>query len=227
MIAEPKFEEVRGASASGFEAISKLHKQLLNKIKGKFEDLHRPVSQGFDMSKLDELKEKSNKAFFADMTKIKTGKSQNIKNQTESVTENDIFGISTPSKPVIKQDHSSDLLELENEMAGFRVSNEPKNDKGLSNDFLDFDFAKPVTQKTQNDSKQNNLDDFDLMNLMTANKTTTMPVSDDYVMFSKTVKPNSQSSFDLSTSNLVPDFPKAKAETSKNQTADPFNFIVF
>lgn len=227
MISETNFEEVKGVSVSGFEAISKLHKQLWNKIEGKFEDLDRPVSQGFDMSKLDALKEKSNKAFFADMTKIKTGKSQNIKNQTESVLENDIFGISTPSKPIIKQDHSSDLLELENEMAGFQVANKPKNDNGLSNDFLDLDFAKPVTQKTQNDSKLNNLGDFDLMNLMTANRTTTKPVSDDCVMFSKTVQPNSQSSFDLSTSNLVLDFPKAKAETSKNQTADPFNFIVF
>ena len=227
LISEHSFEEIRAVSGSGFDAISKLHKQLLAKISGTFEDLEKPVSHGFDMSKLDALKEKGNKAFFEDMNKIKTGKSG--KNQVTGFSEEDIFGISAPAKQTTAPQKTSDLLELDKEMLGLHVRSEPKQQKDNKNDFLDLDFTKQVpigtttVNATPNKPTPNSFGDFDLMGLST---NTTRP-SDDLVSFAKTPQPQSQPSFDLSNSDLVLDVPKKTVESTQKQSADPFNFIVF
>lgn len=166
---DSRFDEIRSANASGYETIIKLQKGIAAKLEGEFDNLDKPTTQGFDLSKLEEMKEKSNKNFFEDMNKIKAGKGVGNK-VSKTTTDDDLLGLGGVQKPevkteVTKQAKKDDLLDLQSDFMNLNVSAKPVQQKS-GNDFLDLGFgAQPVqsqSHNTQAKSKTNANDLFDL-----------------------------------------------------------------
>lgn len=214
------FENLRASNQTGFEAIIKLQKSIILKLDRNFDDLDKPASQGFDLSKLEALKEKSNKNFFQDMDKIKTGK--NIPYQKNTVLEANILDlgnehVSVPvSKVPAKSTNNDDLFGLD-------FGTKPSGIQ-MADDLLNFGDITSKT-KTQQSYKQENVVQpsnndflFDLGSSVSTTKT-----GSDSISFTKPEK-----SMDLNLMSFTNDLLLEKPSDQKsNQKTDPFNFIVF
>lgn len=226
------------SSQTASETILKLQKQILSKLELNFEDSDKTPIQGFDMSKLEALKEKSNKNFFSDMDKIKTGKHTNDKKLLSTAHDN------------------NDFLNLGVKNETLNNLSVKQNQELLNNDFinLDFDVKQQQPQKTNikdddilnlgvftDDSKKDNpiktqtpqiYNDFDLgLNFGSKqenNKNTALQDQKSYEFLSFDLNPKvNPMSLAKEDTNQFISLGNNTQESKKSGQVDPFNFIVF
>lgn len=145
---DSRFDEIRSANASGYETIVKLQKSIAGKLEGEFDSMDKPATQGFDLSKLEEMKEKSNKNFFEDMNKIKAGKGVGSK-AAKGGNDDDLLGLGVAGPQakteVAKQIKKDDFLDLQSDFMNLSVGTKPAQ-QSSGNDFLDLGFGSQPDQ---------------------------------------------------------------------------------
>ena len=243
VLTDHNFEDAKGSSQSVNDTLVKLHRSVLAKLGGEFEDLDKPSSQGFDLTKLEAMKEKSTQNFFQDMNKIKTGKGgMTGKAGKTGHGDDDLLGLSHDVPMTKRKTPNDDLMGLQDDLSGLGfgeakanvVKEGPKsaNTDDLLNIGFDMTVVTPtISAKTPSGS---NYTAFDLDDLVVPPKNpTTTPV------------PNYHSGFDPLLSFQVPAQPTPHshhiggspgnflsddklAQTKKTETAnnDPFNFDI-
>lgn len=246
ILTDSQFEEIRGASASGYEAVCKLHRSVLAKLEGEFDDLDKPSAQGFDMAKLEAMKEKTNKNFFEDMNKIKAGKGTTAKTVKTTGNDDDILGLGVGGQPTAKapvaKTGNGDLMDLGNDMLGLDFGTKPAQAQPVAqkkDDLFDLGFGAP--QATVHSSKpapqNNNLGDFDILDLNPKSNAPSMPVTtkhppmDPLFNFggpapTSAPKPVPATNF-LGTDDFMIYAKKDSSKPKQSSGGDPFNFIVF
>lgn len=235
VVTDSTFEEVRGSNQSGFEAISKLQKTVLGKLEGAFEDLDKPSSQGFDLAKLEAMKEKTNKNFFEDMNKLKANKGGPAKTVKHTGGDDDILGLGVETAPA-RPANSDGLLDLHSDFGNLSLGNskaqtvQPKKDDILD---LGFDHHTPSAPAP---GPKTNTGDFDMLDLVakpSSQASTPTPAYhtglDPLLSFDtptnavRTQPPAQPSNPGL----FLSDDPAPQPKKASQGASDPFNFIVF
>lgn len=236
IVSESGFEEVRGSNQSGFEAIVKLQKTVLGKLEGSFEDLDKPSSQGFDLTKLEAMKEKTNKNFFEDMNKIKAGKGAPVKTVKQTGGEDDILGLGVDTPPA-KTGQTDGLLDLNSDFGGMSLATAKapvaQPGKAKPDDFLDLGFDNHIPPTSGPKSTTGGLDMFDFVAKPSTQGTTSVPNYntglDPLLSFNApsaalhTQPPVTASS----PGNFLADDAAPQPKKAGQGSSDPFNFIVF
>lgn len=240
ILTDSQFDEVRSANASGFETIVKLQRSILAKLEGEHEDLDKPTSQGFDLSKLEAMKEKTNKNFFEDMNKIKAAKGGAGKGGAGKAgpeADDDLLGLGEQvgdTRPQAKVS-PNDIFDLQGDLMGMNLTGKPAISQpkpANKDDFLDLGFGGPAPTNTQPNphQKTSNYAHFDMLDLAPPSGPKIAPPANDPLLNFGHPAPAKNPAFDLNfaSSDLFLGETKREADKPKPPSqSDPFNFIVF
>lgn len=195
-----------GEGATNQEAMGKLKQSLVERLGRNFDE-PETKNAGFDLSKLESLREKSNAKFFEKMENLKKGKKND-----------DIFDIdAAPAKPAPKTD---DILEMavSSKASTFHPSSSNHHDDFLS---LNPQVPEKKQEVKANQPKKDSADLFDLASTITTPAATSKK---DEIVFEKVAPKKDQKDdffgqFDMGISL------KKKEEEVKKVAKDPFDFL--
>ena len=255
-ILDNSFEAARSESKSGYDSLIKLQGQISDKLAGPLDQIDKPQTGTFDLSKLETLKEQGNKNFFDKMNNIKQGKKGNegakeTKGSTDDFLELNLTERSGPTKTETKPTKKGDdLLDLDDFDVIDNNTNKGTNPvhikKTTESDFdlLDTQFGDLSVKKPEVKTPQLNEHDF----FAQTNITPTKPKNDDlfdlmgqsgnHINFNQPNAPNPPSSnSNVKTDSLAnmmnfthissPNHNNNNGSKKQDQKDDPFDSIVF
>ena len=124
VVEEEEFKEVK---KSAWKNIKKLKKKILGKLEGNFCD---GKMKGFDMKKLEDIKESSNKNFFAKMENLKKKENLNfLENSGKKKNDMDLLDFDFEKKNEVKIKKIEEKKKKENLVDIFDVFNIESGDK--------------------------------------------------------------------------------------------------
>lgn len=196
--------------------------------------MDKPTNHGFDLSKLEALKDKSNKNFFQDMDKIKTGKTTGTKKQ---IDDGDLLNMGTEYTQLqktspIKIEHNLNEEFFEIGFIG-QSSKKPKQEENLmdighilgnSEDI----FNKPMIEPSKSIQQKSTGVDF-TFDFIGPTNSSIVPSKqiDNLISFGKPEPVKTIDIFEHPATDLLLDKKSDKKEIQKSAPSDPFNFIVF
>lgn len=204
------FSYLKAHSQTAYDSVSGIQAKVQNKVANSYEDQDKKTHNQFDITKLESIKEKTNKNFFEKMETLKSTKKTTVSHGNgQDKDVGDLLDLDTGNNQ--KPTDNGDLINLDVDNSPMKQPSKPTNGYG------DLDLLasedKPKAQKSKND-------DFLI----------------DFQQDLTISKPADKKTGDLLDSDLLSDMNiKPKVDTKPNnkeskpepQSKDPFDFIAF